>query len=62
MIQGARSGVRTPSKSKTFELFGSEPLINRVAEIHPGGRLLGEHEVELQFDIFELRLRNETPT
>src|ERR1043166_6777776 len=27
-----------------------------------GGRLLGEHEIELQFDIFEFRLRNETPT
>src|SRR3954471_1974437 len=26
------------------------------------GRLLGEHEVELQLDVFELRLRNETPT
>src|SRR5205809_2795098 len=26
-----------------------------------GGRLLGEHEVELQFDIFEFPLRNETP-
>src|SRR5262249_11392580 len=27
-----------------------------------GGRLLSEHKVEFQFDIFELRLRNETPT
>jgi len=27
-----------------------------------GGRLLREHEVEFQLDVFELRLRNETPT
>src|SRR6185436_20861500 len=26
------------------------------------GRLLGEHEVELQLEVFESRLRNETPS
>src|SRR5262245_50696426 len=27
-----------------------------------GGRLLGEHEIELQLEVFESRLRNQTPT
>src|SRR6188474_2517786 len=27
-----------------------------------GSRLLGKHEVELQLEVFEFRLRNETPT
>src|SRR5262245_23689635 len=69
-------GVHTVNNDAN-ELSGlATPEVNLIAgpQIHAAvvgaggtravrvGRLLGEHKVELQLEVFVLRLRNETPT
>src|SRR4030095_3635523 len=57
------SGLTTPEVHLTA---GSQihPAVVRAggARAVRSGRLLGEHEVKLQLEVFELRLRNETST
>ena len=52
---------RQPGRMKADRTGFFPRRLSRVTRAIRGGGLLGDHEVELQFEVFELRLRGESP-